>query len=66
MVELAAYRRADLCYLRGPTQPVEARHQGCVQARGDRQSGRGNRRDRARRRVFALRLQHRFRHFLHE
>ena len=66
MRELPPNRRADLRNRFGRTQPVETRHQRRVQAGRDGERRRGDPRDRARRRAFALRLQHRLRHLLCE
>jgi len=58
---------ADLCNLpRGGAEPAEPGHQRRVQAGGDRQSCQWNRRGGPLHVGLALRLQHRFRHFLHE
>jgi hypothetical protein len=58
---------ADLCNLpRGGAEPAEPGHQRRVQAGGDRQSCQWKRRGGPLHVGLALRLQHRFRHFLHE
>ena len=66
MRELPPDRRPDLRYLPGRAEPVEPRHQRCVQTRRDRQDRRRNRCNRAPGRALALRLQHRLRHLLDE
>ena len=66
MGELPPDRRPDLGHLLGRTEPVEPRHQRCVQACGNR-TGRGrNCGGRASGLAFTLGLQHRLRHLLHE
>ena len=66
MRELTTYRRPDLCHLLGRAKPVEPRHQGSMQARGDRQRRRGNRGRSLHRFRLAPGLQHRFGHLLDE
>ena len=66
MRKFAPDRRPDLRYRFGRTEPIEARHQRGVQACGNRERWRGDRRDHARRRAAALGLQHRLRHLFHE
>src|SRR5215475_10271856 len=66
MGELASDRRPDLRQLLGGAEPVEPRHQRCVQACGDRQCRRRNQGGGPPCFAFALCLQHRLRHFFHE
>ena len=66
MGKLAADRRPDLRHLLGGAEPVEPRHQRCVQACGDRQRRGRNRGGGPPRFALALRLQHRLGHLLHE
>ena len=64
--ELSPNRRSDLRHVLGRTEPVKPRHQRGVQACWDRQSWRRNRGDGSLDLAFALRFQHRLRHFLDE
>jgi hypothetical protein len=65
--ELAADHRANLRNLLGNrVEPIEPRHQRCVQACGDSQRRGRNRSRNPLRFALALRLQHRLRHFFHE
>jgi hypothetical protein len=66
MRKLPPDRSANLRHLLGGAEPVETRHQRCVQACGNRQAGRWNCRDGATRVAFALGFQHRLRHLLDE
>ena len=66
MGKLPPDRRPDLRHLLGGAEPVEPRHQRGVQARGDGQGWRRHRCGRPSALAFALRLQHRLGHLLHE
>ena len=66
MRKLSPDRRPDLRHFFGRAEPVEPRHQRGVQACGDCAERGRNGRSRALGRAFALRLQHRLRHFLDE
>ena len=66
MREFSPNHCADLRHLLGGAEPVEPRHQRCLQACRHRQGRRRNRRNRAPGRALALRFQHRLRHLLHE
>ena len=66
MRELAPDGRPDLRHLLRWAEPVEARHQRGVQARGDRQGRGWNGGGSLLRVAFGLRFQYRLRHFLDE
>src|SRR6266516_7122331 len=66
MGELASDRRPDLRQLLAGAEPVEPRHQRCVQACGDRQCRRRNQGGGPPCFAFGLCLQHRLRHLFHE
>ena len=66
MGELPPDRRPYLRQLFGGAEPIEPRHQRGVQACGDRQGRRRNRRDGPPRFALILSLQHCLGHFLHE
>ena len=66
MGKLAPDRRPDLRHLLGRAEPVEPRHQRCVQACRHRQAEDGTAAADAPRCALALRLQHRLRHLLDE
>src|SRR5215469_2820049 len=64
MRELPAYGRPDLCQLLGRAEPVEPRHQRCVQACGDCPGLGRNGSNRLLGRALALSLQHRLGYLL--
>src|SRR6516164_6166551 len=66
MGELTPDGCTDLCYLLGGAEPVEARHQRSMQARGQRQGRRWNGGGSPLHTAFALRFQYRLCHFLNE
>ena len=66
MGELPADGGTDQRHLLGRAEPVEPRHQRGVQGCGNRQGRGRNRRSGPPRFAFALGLQHRLRHLLHE
>ena len=66
MRKLTTDRRPDLCHLLGRAEPVEPRHQGRMQARGDRQRRGGNRGRSLHRFQLAPGLQHRLCHLFYE